>query len=127
VRRSPSLVNLVVDGCLCQSTLIVDDSVVTDSPDTSCCPIGARCESCGDEAGDALTVVVTECALGALCMTMCARCARGAGDLNIAKSTAARLVMQHAIHVGVTAEDMRLLQIVSGRYPWQQPRRGQVT
>jgi hypothetical protein len=96
--------------------------MTADLDDTSNCPRGVRCESCGLEAGDGLAVYTSECALGVMCLTMCPRCGRAIGDVNIAVTTASRLVMQHAGHLGVTVDDMRLLQTAGGRRPWEQPR-----
>ncbi|OLT19962.1 hypothetical protein BJF78_10490 [Pseudonocardia sp. CNS-139] len=84
-----------------------------------------RCESCGLEAGEHLAVYTTECALGVMCLTMCLHCGRASSETktgSIAVTTASRLVMQHAGHLGVTPEGMRLLQTARGRRPWNQPR-----
>ena len=69
--------------------------------DTSGCPLGVRCESCGLEAGAHLAVYTSRCALGVMCLTMCPRCGRSTADVNIAVSTASRLVTQHASHLGI--------------------------
>ena len=43
--------------------------------DTSRCPLGHRCESCGIESADlAVTTVVLD-VLGVACLTLCPRCA----------------------------------------------------
>ncbi|OLT12256.1 hypothetical protein BJF78_24655 [Pseudonocardia sp. CNS-139] len=96
---------------------------MTELDNTAGCPLGVRCESCGLEADD-LAVVTVECALGVMCLTMCRRCGTASAETTlraIAISTASRLVMQHAGHLGITVDDMRLLQNEGGRRPWAQP------
>lgn len=98
--------------------------MTTNLTDTSRCPLGVRCESCGIEAGRALAVQTIECATGVMCMTMCPRCARASAETkrrSISEATASNLVMQHAAHLGVTVEDVRMLQTANGRLPWKQP------
>lgn len=82
---------------------------MTDPDDTSRCPLGIRCECCGVE-GDDLGVATTDLGgIGIACLTMCRRCADSAVSPPVAVGTAARLVMQHAMHLGITADDMRVL------------------
>jgi hypothetical protein len=66
--------------------------------DTSYCPLGVRCESCGQAAGNALAVYTCECPYGVMCLTLCPRCGRAVAGLTIAAATALRLVMEHADH-----------------------------
>lgn len=90
-------------------------SVTTlDLDDTSRCPLGTRCESCGLESAR-LCVYTCECALGIMCLTMCPSCGQAIGNVNIALPTAEKLVTQHACHLGVTVADLRPLQSVDGR------------
>jgi hypothetical protein len=95
----------------------------TDLNDTSRCPLGVRCEACGDEAGRLLAVYTCESAIGVMCLTMCPSCGRSAetADESVSASTAARLVLQHAGHLGVTVEDMQTLTTANGLVPWHQP------
>jgi hypothetical protein len=73
-----------------------------DVDDTSRCPLGVRCESCGTERDD-LTIATSCTDLGALCLTACPTCAaaisRGT-PLPVSVATAARLVAQHSRHLG---------------------------
>lgn len=72
----------------------------TDLHDTTRCPLGHRCESCGREGRD-LAVEAVPIRLGMLCR----RCAAYDDDLRVSVSTAARLVEQHAAHVAGTGAD----------------------
>ncbi len=85
--------------------------------DTSRCPTGVRCESCGVEEGIVVAVgqlahleVVTAdlAGLGVACLTMCARCGESEVAPPVSVATAARLVLQHAMHLGVTVDDAHL-------------------
>ena len=73
---------------------------------TEACPVGFRCEVCGD-ATDGMAVVTAITPLGVLCVTVCPRC----GDADMAPpvsiGAAAKLVAQHAQHLCVTADEMR--------------------
>jgi hypothetical protein len=77
-----------------------------DLDDTSRCPVGHRCESCGTERGDLAVTTADLGRLGVACLTLCPPCT----DSNIAPpvtvSTAARLVGQHCQHLGITVDDM---------------------
>lgn len=68
--------------------------------DTSRCPLGVRCESCGTE-GTALAVTTAETEAGVLCLTQCARCAEASMPPPVAVTTAARLAAQHCAHVSM--------------------------
>ena len=74
--------------------------MASDPKDTSCCPIGMRCESCGAER-PALRVAARTVLDRVLCLTLCARCdGDGDGRLpNIQLSTAIKFVQQHAGHL----------------------------
>jgi hypothetical protein len=69
------------------------------------CPLGVRCESCGVESGD-LAVATASTPLGVLCITACSRCAESEMAPPITVGTAARLVAQHCVHLGIDADAM---------------------
>lgn len=73
--------------------------------DTGACPLGHRCESCGAD-GEDLAVVAASTPLGVLCLTMCPRCAGSGVAPPVAVGTAARLVGQHAVHLGIDLDEM---------------------
>jgi hypothetical protein len=74
--------------------------------DTSNCPIGIRCESCGTESGNLAVETATSGRLGVLCLTLCRRCASYDDQIPVSVSTAVRLVAQHCGHLGITVDDM---------------------
>jgi hypothetical protein len=74
--------------------------------DTSRCPLGVRCESCGVERDDLDVKTVHLAQLGVACMTLCPRCAGSGVTPPVAVGTAVRLVMQHCIHLGIDADVM---------------------
>lgn len=76
-----------------------------DLDDTTNCPLGHRCESCGDEDG-ALAVSTANTPLGVLCLTLCPVCAASDVAPPVSVGTAVRLVLQHCEHLGITADDM---------------------
>jgi hypothetical protein len=78
-----------------------DDAQPPDVNDTSGCPRGHRCESCGTEHGDLAVETMTHPRLGTLCLTMCRRCAAFGQDVPVSLGTATRLVEQHLEHIGV--------------------------
>lgn len=82
-----------------------------DPTDTSCCPIGYRCElhGCTGE----MTVVVRSTARGPICLTVCLDCARCRGGLTLAESTIQRFVFQHAAHLN-QAGKQRVLRVRRG-------------
>lgn len=80
-------------------------SAPVDPNDTSRCPLGVRCESCGVERAD-LTVETATTPLGVLCLTLCPRCAAADMAPPIAVGTAARLVGQHCEHLGIDLDEM---------------------
>jgi hypothetical protein len=82
---------------------------VADLDDTSRCPLGIRCECCGVEGDDLAVVTADLGGIGIACLTMCRRCADSAVSPPVAAGTAVRLVMQHAMHRGITADDVREL------------------
>ena len=73
--------------------------------DTSRCPLGRRCESCGDDH-PAVAVRTATTPMGVLCVTLCQRCAASGEMPRVAVSTAAKLVLQHCQHIGVTVDEM---------------------
>ncbi len=79
-----------------------------DLHDTSRCPLGHRCESCGAERDD-LAVQARVLGLdrgrevmsgGTICLTMCPPCAASSVDPPITVGTAARLLVAHCRHLG---------------------------
>lgn len=77
-----------------------------DIDDTSRCPLGHRCESCGAERDDLAVTTALFGPIGVACVTMCPRCARSLQAPPVAVATAVRLVGQHCEHVGITVDDM---------------------
>ncbi|MGD9525626.1 hypothetical protein [Pseudonocardia sp.] len=77
-----------------------------DLDDTSGCPLGVRCESCGIEAEGLAVVTAAMGSLGVACLTMCPTCAGSGTPPNVAVATAVRLVAQHCGHLGITFDDM---------------------
>lgn len=69
-----------------------------DPNDTTHCPRGQRCESCGAD-GPALRIAARTVLDRALCLTLCARCDSGGRLPNIQLSTAVKFVQQHAGHL----------------------------
>ena len=78
---------------------------MTDLDDTSRCPLGHRCESCGIEGND-LAVSTATSRLGVMCLTLCRRCAAYDDVLPVTVGTAVKLVLQHCIHLGIDADEM---------------------
>ena len=76
-----------------------------DLDDTTRCPLGHRCESCGTEHAH-LEVRTARTALGVLCVTLCPRCAGSGMAPPVSLSTAVRLVGQHAEHLGIDVDQM---------------------
>lgn len=76
-----------------------------DLDDTTNCPLGHRCESCG-AAGNGVTVQTATTPLGVLCLTMCPRCSRSTVAPPLAVGTVVRLVMQHCEQLGIDADEM---------------------
>ena len=74
--------------------------------DTSHCPLGVRCESCGVERDDLRVCTVALDRLGVACLTLCPRCAGSDVTPPVSVGTAVRLVMQHCTHLGITVDDM---------------------
>ncbi|MDN5918675.1 MAG: hypothetical protein L0I76_26860 [Pseudonocardia sp.] len=77
-----------------------------DLDDVSRCPLGHRCESCGAERDDLVVTTALLGPLGVACLTLCPRCAESDTAPPVSLPTASRLVMQHAGHLGITADDM---------------------
>jgi hypothetical protein len=72
--------------------------------DTSRCPVGAHCECCGIGRDDLAVVTSDLGSVGVACLTMCPSCAASAVAPPVTIGTAARLVRQHAVHVGIAAQ-----------------------
>ena len=77
-----------------------------DLDDTSRCPLGRRCESCGVESADLAVSTVALDVLGIACLTMCPRCAGSGVVPPVSVGTAVRLVAQHCGHLGITVDEM---------------------
>ena len=73
--------------------------------ETSGCPLGHRCESCGAESSD-LSVATASTPLGVLCLTLCPRCAGSTVAPPVSVGTAFRLVAQHCGHLGIDLDEM---------------------
>jgi hypothetical protein len=72
--------------------------------DTSRCPVGPECESCGRL--DELAVSTGDTSVGVLCMTLCDTC-EVAGVLPIFSSEAeATRVLEHGEHLGIDLGQM---------------------
>lgn len=80
---------------------------MTDLDDTTNCPVGFRCESCGDTGG--ITVSTAATPLGVLCLSLCRRCAASTVAPPITVHTAARLVGQHCQHLGIDVDEAAAL------------------
>lgn len=65
---------------------------------TSKCPLGARCESCGNN-GPGLAVKAVEILGANLCLTLCVGCRESGRAPAILLSTAEKLVEQHRRHL----------------------------
>ena len=74
---------------------------------TSNCPIGARCESCGTTKPRAVHTATTP--VGVICLTLCDRCASSSLTPRLAAATAARFVLDHCGHLGIDADQMEAL------------------
>jgi hypothetical protein len=85
--------------------------------DTTGCPLGHRCESCGaDQPALAVLVVLIE-PVGVACLTTCGPCrsAFAAGmSPPIMASTAVRLCEQHAAHVAAQVAREALDEVCNG-------------
>jgi hypothetical protein len=77
-----------------------------DGDDTSRCPVGHRCESCGAERDDLAVETATAARLGVMCLTLCRRCAAFDGQIPVSVSTAARLVGQHGQYLSIPVDEM---------------------
>ena len=77
-----------------------------DLDDTSRCPLGHRCESCGTERDDLTVCTVSLGRLGVACLTLCPRCAGSGVVPPVSVGTAVRLTAQHCGHLGITVDEM---------------------
>lgn len=77
-----------------------------DLDDTSRCPLGVRCESCGVEREDLAVVTAELGRLGIACLTLCPPCSASDVAPPVSVSTAARLVGQHCTHLGIDLDQM---------------------
>lgn len=67
--------------------------------DTTHCPRGCRCESCGAE-GPGLVVAVRQTLGEQVCLTLCGTCAATGEPPTVTARTAERLAAQHREHRG---------------------------
>jgi hypothetical protein len=74
--------------------------------DTSSCPRGSRCESCGVERDDLRVCACELDRIGVACLTLCPRCAGSDVTPPVSVSTAVRLVAQHCVHLGIDLDAM---------------------
>ena len=65
---------------------------------TRYCPLGARCESCGDP-GPGLAVVAVAVLVERMCLTLCPGCAASGRPPAVMLSTAEKFVAQHRRHL----------------------------
>jgi hypothetical protein len=77
-----------------------------DLDDTSRCPLGVRCESCGVERDDLRVCNFELDRIGVACLTVCPRCANSDVTPPVSVGTAVRLTMQHCIHLGIDVDQM---------------------
>lgn len=77
-----------------------------DLDDTTNCPTGHRCESCGAEKGNLAVETARASTLGVICLTLCRRCAAFDDQLPVSIGTAIRLVGQHCQHLGIDLDEM---------------------
>jgi hypothetical protein len=77
-----------------------------DLDDTSHCPSGPRCESCGAESGDVSVHTVRLDRLGVACLSLCGRCAASTVIPPVTVGTGVRLVQAHCQHLGIVADAM---------------------
>lgn len=75
-----------------------------DLDDTSNCPVGFRCESCGG-TGE-IKVSTASTAVGVLCLSLCPPCSSSTVAPPVPVGTAVRLVIQHCFHLGIDADEM---------------------
>jgi hypothetical protein len=66
--------------------------------DTSRCPLGVRCESCGGERDDLRVCIVPFGGLDVGCLTLCGPCASSTVTPPVTVATAIRLVEKHTEH-----------------------------
>jgi hypothetical protein len=72
--------------------------------DTSGCPLGVRCESCGAERDDPKVCTLAFGRLGVACLTLCGPCASSTVTPPVTVATAVHLVEQHTEHLRITVE-----------------------
>lgn len=73
--------------------------------DTSNCPVGHRCESCGAE-DPRVAVKAVQTAVGVLCLTMCRVCRNATMEPPVVVGTAVRLTLAHCMHLGISTQEM---------------------
>jgi hypothetical protein len=80
--------------------------VTVNLDDTSSCPMGVRCESCGVERSNLRVCTATLRRIGVACLTLCPRCAGSGVVPPVSVATAVRLTAQHCLHLGITIDEM---------------------
>ena len=75
---------------------------------TERCPVGPRCESCGNTGPD-VEVATGDTPLGVVCMSLCERCADTGAVPRMSASAAVRFVGDHCTHLGISVDEMAAL------------------
>lgn len=75
-----------------------------DVDDTSNCPLGDECASCGTR--DDLAVSTLGIPMGVLCMTLCGDCAEAGRRPKMYLVPGAEKVLEHCGHLGIDADEM---------------------
>ena len=76
--------------------------------DTTGCTVDPACETCGASGRnpDDLAVALADTPLGLVCLTLCADCEQAGRTPSLSCPAAARHVLQHAEHTGLTVDDL---------------------
>lgn len=82
---------------------------------TRSCPVGFRCESCGDDHPDVAAHIRQLGAAGEACLTLCPTCTAWTDKVPVTEGTAVRLVDQHAQHVKQAAVLDSIPTVTPGR------------
>lgn len=77
-------------------------AVGTEMQDTTRCPTGFRCESCG-RAGSGLHVAAVDVLGATICLTLCSGCRQSDRPPQIMLSTAEKLAAQHQEHLAASS------------------------
>jgi hypothetical protein len=79
-----------------------EPGVGTEMQDTTRCPTGFRCESCG-HAGSGLHVAAVDVLGATICLTLCPGCRQSGRPPQIMLSTAEKLAAQHQEHLAAAS------------------------